>query len=91
MEYLVHLSKDRKLKKLLDAQTPFSISKRKDIHFYLIASIMSQQLSTKVANTIRQRFLAIWGPYPPARRGPGDYHRNPAGYRVVECQGDLCS
>ena len=61
MEYLVHLSKDRKLKKLLDAQTPFSISKRKDIHFYLIASIMSQQLSTKVANTIRQRFLAIYG------------------------------
>ncbi|HWB93477.1 MAG TPA: hypothetical protein VG605_16565 [Puia sp.] len=61
MEYLLHLSKDRKLKKLLETHAPISISKRKDIHFYLISSIMSQQLSTKVADTIRQRFLAIYG------------------------------
>ena len=61
MEYLLHLAKDRKLKKLLDNHEPFSISKRKDIYFYLIASIMSQQLSTKVANTIRKRFLALYG------------------------------
>lgn len=61
MEYLTHLARDKKLKKLLDGQAPFSISKRKDIHYYLIASIMSQQLSTKVADTIRRRFLAIYG------------------------------
>lgn len=61
MEYLEHLSKDRKLKKLLEGHAPLSISKSKEIHFYLIASIMSQQLSTKVAQTIRNRFLALYG------------------------------
>ena len=61
MEYLAHLSKDRKLKKLLEGHSPLSISKRKEIHFYLISSIMSQQLSTKVAETIRNRFLALYG------------------------------
>ena len=61
MEYLSHLSKDKKLKKLLDEHTPFTIAKRKDVYFYLISSIMSQQLSTKVADTIRKRFLAIYG------------------------------
>jgi DNA-3-methyladenine glycosylase II len=61
MEYLAHLSKDRKLKKLLEHHTPLSIGKRKEINFYLIASIMSQQLSTKVAQTIRNRFLALYG------------------------------
>jgi DNA-3-methyladenine glycosylase II len=61
MDYLTHLSKDRRLKKLIEQQQqPFRISKRKDVHFYLIASIMSQQLSTKVANTIRNRFLALY-------------------------------
>lgn len=61
MKYLEHLSKDRKLKKLLERHTPLSIKKSKDVHFYLIASIMSQQLSTKVAQTIRNRFLALYG------------------------------
>ncbi|HLZ88191.1 MAG TPA: hypothetical protein VKQ52_13145 [Puia sp.] len=61
MEYLLHLSKDKKLKKLIGDHEPVRIKKQKDIHFYLIASIMSQQLSTKVANTIRQRFLALYG------------------------------
>lgn len=60
MEYLAHLSKDRKLKKLITDHAPLNISKQKDIHFYLIASIMSQQLSTKVAHTIRTRFLALF-------------------------------
>jgi DNA-3-methyladenine glycosylase II len=61
MDYFPHLSKDKKLKKLIEKQTAYSIGKRKDIHFYLIASIMSQQLSTKVADTIRQRFLGLYG------------------------------
>jgi DNA-3-methyladenine glycosylase II len=61
MDYFPHLSKDKKLKKLIEKQEAYTISKRKDIHFYLIASIMSQQLSTKVANTIRQRFLDLYG------------------------------
>jgi DNA-3-methyladenine glycosylase II len=61
MEYLLHLAKDKKLKKLIDQHEPFSLNKRKDLHIYLCASIMSQQLSTKVANTIRKRFLALYG------------------------------
>lgn len=60
MEYLLHLSKDKKLKRLIAQHEPLSISKRKDLHFYLIASIMSQQLSTKVAGAIRERFLHIY-------------------------------
>jgi DNA-3-methyladenine glycosylase II len=61
MDYLPHLSKDRRLKKLIEQhQQPFRISKRKDVHFYLIASIMSQQLNTKVAQTIRNRFLDLY-------------------------------
>lgn len=60
MEYLVHLAKDKKLGKLLGQQEPFRLRQRKDIHHYLCASIMSQQLSTKVAETIHQRFLNLF-------------------------------
>jgi DNA-3-methyladenine glycosylase II len=60
MEYLIHLAKDKKLGKLLGQQEPFRLSKRKDIHHYLCASIMSQQLSAKVADTIHKRFLNIY-------------------------------
>src|SRR5258708_12885545 len=60
MEYLIHLAKDKKLGKLIGQQEPFRLSKRKDIHHYLCASIMSQQLSTKVADTIHKRFLNIY-------------------------------
>src|SRR5258708_720580 len=60
MEYLLHPAKDKKLKKLIDGLEPLTVHKRKDILFYLIASIMSQQLSTKVADTIKNRFLALY-------------------------------
>ena len=60
MEYLSHLSKDKRLKRLVEAQQPLSLDKRKDVPFYLILSIMSQQLSTKVADTLRKRFLALY-------------------------------
>ncbi|HEY4061990.1 MAG TPA: DNA-3-methyladenine glycosylase 2 family protein [Puia sp.] len=60
MEYLPHLAKDKKLKKLLEQHEPFSLTKRKDLHIYLCASIMSQQLSTKVAATLHQRFLDLY-------------------------------
>jgi len=62
MEHLLHLSKDRRLKQLIAHHTePLSLTRQKDIVFYLCASIMSQQLSTKVAHTIRQRFLDLFG------------------------------
>ena len=67
MEHLLHLSKDRRLKQLIAQHTePLSLTRQKDIVFYLCASIMSQQLSTKVAHTIRQRFLDLFGGRAPA-------------------------
>ena len=39
----------------------YSLKKRKNICTYLCASIMSQQLSTKVATVIHNRFLALYG------------------------------
>jgi DNA-3-methyladenine glycosylase II len=60
MEYRLHLSKDKKLKKIIDKQNGSSLRRRKNICTYLCASIMSQQLSTKVADVIYKRFLAIY-------------------------------
>ena len=61
MEYVLHLSKDKKLGKLVAAREPFQLRKKKNICTYLCASIMSQQLSTKVATIIHQRFLNLYG------------------------------
>jgi DNA-3-methyladenine glycosylase II len=61
MEYVAHLSKDKKLKRLLESSKPHQLKKRKNICSYLCASIMSQQLSTKVAEVIYKRFLALYG------------------------------
>jgi DNA-3-methyladenine glycosylase II len=61
MEYIIHLSKDRKLKKLLEKTDPHSLKKRKNICTYLCASIMSQQLSVKVADVIYRRFIELYG------------------------------
>ncbi|HEX4875030.1 MAG TPA: DNA-3-methyladenine glycosylase 2 family protein [Chitinophagaceae bacterium] len=61
MDYIIHLSKDKKLKKLVSAGEPHKLRKRKNICTYLCASIMSQQLSTKVAEVIYNRFLALYG------------------------------
>lgn len=60
-EYLVHLAKDKKLKKIMDIHGPFTLKKEKNLCIYLCASIMSQQLSTKVAKVIYQRFLDLFG------------------------------
>lgn len=59
--YIAHLSKDRKLKKLIDAQGEIPLRKRKNIPLRLCASIMSQQLSVKVAEVIYRRFLELYG------------------------------
>lgn len=61
MDYISHLSKDKKLKKVLEAQEPVQLKKRKNICLRLCASIMSQQLSTKVAEVIFKRFLELYG------------------------------
>lgn len=61
MHYITHLSKDKKLKKVIEEQEPHTLIKRKRIYLHLCASIMSQQLSTKVAAVIYKRFLALYG------------------------------
>ena len=68
MHYVAHLSKDRKLKKLLTLQPPFQLKKRRDILIYLCASIMSQQLSVKVGDIIYNRFLGLYGGKKPTAR-----------------------
>ena len=66
MEYIPHLSKDDKLKKLIEQHGVFKLEKKKNLYLYLCYSIMSQQLSTKVARVIRQRFLDLYGGKEPA-------------------------
>ncbi len=64
MEYIGHLSKDKKLKKIIAQQEPLTLRQRKNICLRLCASIMSQQLSTKVAEVIFKRFLELYGGEP---------------------------
>jgi DNA-3-methyladenine glycosylase II len=59
MTYKGHLKKDIKLASLLAADT-HALKKRKNTPIRLIASIISQQLSTKVAKIIFLRFLDLY-------------------------------
>jgi DNA-3-methyladenine glycosylase II len=59
--YIAHLSKDKKLKKVIDARGEIPLRKKKNIPLRLCASIMSQQLSVKVAEVIYRRFLELYG------------------------------
>lgn len=61
MEYLAQLSKDKKLAKLISGHEPFTLKSHKNICLRLCASIMSQQLSTRVAQVLYRRFLEIYG------------------------------
>ena len=61
MDYINHLNKDKKIKKLISQHEVFELKKKKNICIYLCASIMSQQLSTKVATVIYNRFLNLFG------------------------------
>jgi DNA-3-methyladenine glycosylase II len=60
MQHIAHLSKDKKLKKIIELQEPYILQKRKQVWLHLCASIMSQQLSTKVADVIYKRFLQLF-------------------------------
>ena len=60
MPYKQHLSKDKKLAKLLTEQH-HQLEMKKNIPLRLMASIMGQQLSTKVAKVIYHRFLDLYG------------------------------
>lgn len=60
MSYKQHLQKDKHLAMLLDEDTHV-LAKRKNTAIRLIASIISQQLSTQVAKIIFTRFLDLYG------------------------------
>ncbi|HEY5464594.1 MAG TPA: DNA-3-methyladenine glycosylase 2 family protein [Hanamia sp.] len=61
MEHIIHLSKDKRLKKLIEAQEPFLLEKRNKVYLRLCSSILSQQLSTRVAQVLYKRFLDLYG------------------------------
>jgi DNA-3-methyladenine glycosylase II len=68
MDHLIHLSKDKKFKNILEAQDPFVLTPRKKVYLDLCKSIISQQLSTKVAKVIWQRFLDLYGKKEPTAK-----------------------
>jgi DNA-3-methyladenine glycosylase II len=59
MSYQKHLKKDKGLAELVKGEA-YTLDKRKNTAIRLIASIVSQQLSTKVAAIIFKRFLDIY-------------------------------
>src|ERR1700733_10412632 len=68
MKHIAHLSKDKRLEKLVKAGKPHRLRRQVDICHYLCASIMSQQLSTKVADVFHRRFLDLYGGKPPTAK-----------------------
>jgi DNA-3-methyladenine glycosylase II len=66
MKYTAHLSKDQQLKKLIEQHGTLQLKRQKNLYLYLCYSIMSQQLSTKVASIIRKRFIDLYGGEPTA-------------------------
>ncbi len=59
MEYAAHLRKDKKLARLIGEEL-HTLTLHKNISVRMMASIMSQQLSTKVAKVIFHRFLELY-------------------------------
>ena len=59
MQYKTHLEKDKKLRPLLQEEEHY-LELKKNIPLRLIRSIMGQQLSTKVAQVIYDRFLLLF-------------------------------
>jgi len=65
MTYQQYLKKDLKFAPLLKGE-PYVLKKRKNTGVRLIASIISQQLNTKVAKIIFLRFLDLYHGYEPS-------------------------
>jgi len=68
MEHILHLSKDKKLKKVIDNQPPFILQKRNKVYLRLCSSILSQQLSTTVAKVLYARFLGLYNAKEPTAK-----------------------
>src|SRR3954466_11405218 len=61
MDYITHLKQDKKLSAFINQPVHERIQPHSNIPLQLIGSIMSQQLNTKVADIIYNRFLALYG------------------------------
>jgi len=59
-DILLHLSKDKKLKKVIDTHGAIDHNVDTDLYGSLLGSIVSQQLSVKAADTIWKRFVALF-------------------------------
>lgn len=57
---ILHLKKDKALKKVIEKVGPLKQSRRSDLYFNLLRAIAGQQLSVKAAQTIWERFLALF-------------------------------
>ncbi len=68
MEHIHHLSKDKRLSKIIDLQEPYILEVRKKVYLRLCSSILSQQLSTTVAKVLYKRFLDLFGGKEPTPR-----------------------
>ena len=60
MKYIKHLCKDKKLAPVIKHHGVVELKKRKDLFLSLCGSIISQQLSVKVADVIKQRFYNLF-------------------------------
>lgn len=61
MDYIKHLKKDKILARIITGPVHDQVCFHKNIALRLMASIMSQQLNTKVAALLYERFLKICG------------------------------
>lgn len=60
MPHILHLNKDKKLASIIASQQKYELQKRNNVHLHICSSIISQQLSTKVAAVIYARFLDLF-------------------------------
>jgi DNA-3-methyladenine glycosylase II len=61
MEYQVHLSKDKSLAKAMQLVDPVVLEKRENVFLWLVRSVAGQQLSTKAAASIFNKFMLLLG------------------------------
>ena len=60
MDYKLHLAKDKKLRPLVHNIVLEPLKVNKNIFVAMVKAVVSQQLSTKVADVIFKRFLALY-------------------------------
>jgi DNA-3-methyladenine glycosylase II len=61
MEYQAYLSKDKSLAKAMKIAGPVVLEKRENVFLWLVRSVAGQQLSTKAAASIFNKFMLLLG------------------------------